>query len=360
LVDWTNESTGTVESYHWDFGDGQTSSAASPTYIYMQPGTYPVTLTVSGPGGTDSKTYSESIVVTGESPYFTQGPFPVDDSTDTGAIDGVGESDGECREFPIEYGELDVDSAGRWVTFEPCFDDPVVIAKVVSTYDVDPVVVIIDDVDSSGFSIRLREWDYLDDAHATEKVYYVVVERGRHQLPDGAWIEADRVDVAKINSFGSTIYSEPFTTKPVVLTTVSGYNGAKAVTTRVQKVGLDGFEAQLQTQEADKKLRSRVAGTIAYIAWEPSSVELNGFQVEVDRMVEGISHAPTTMEYALQSERQPVLLADMQTTNGSDTASLRVVENDAASVEVWVQEEQSKDRETKHVTEEVGYLVILR
>jgi len=353
LVDWTNESTGTVESYHWDFGDGQTSSAASPTYIYMQPGTYAVTLTVSGPGGSDSKTYSESVEVTGESPYFTQQPFPVDDPTDGG------ESDDVPGELSIEVGELDVDSAWQWVDLQQSFNDPVVIAKVVSAYDVDPVVVIIDDVDSSGFSIRLREWDYQDDFHAIETVYYVVVERGRHQLPDGAWIDADRVDIAKINRFGSTTFSEPFIMAPVVLTTVSAYAGLNAVTTRVRKVGLDGFEAKLQTQEVDKKLRTRVAGTIAYIAWEPSSVELNGFQVEVDRMVEGVNHAPTTIDYAVPSELPPILLADMQTTNGGDTASLRVADNDVASVDVWVQEDQSKDRETRHVPEEVGYLVIV-
>ncbi len=261
-------------------------------------------------------------------------------------------------ELSIEVGELDVDSAWQWVDLQQSFDDPVVIAKVVSAYDVDPVVVLIDDVDSSGFSIRLREWDYLDDSHATETVYYVVVERGRHQLPDGAWIEADRVDIAKINSFGFTTYSAPFITAPVVLTTVSAYDGSNAVTTRVRKVGLDGFESELQAQEAEKKLRSRVAGTIAYIAWEPSSVELNGFQVEVDRMVEGINHAPTTIDYTVPSALPPILLADMQTTNGRDTASLRVAGNDVASVDIWVQEEQSKDRETRHVPEEVGYLII--
>ncbi len=319
----------------------------------MQPGTYAVTLTVSGPGGSDSKTYSESVEVTGESPYFTQQPFPVDDPTDGG------ESDDVPGELSIEVGELDVDSAWQWVDLQQSFNDPVVIAKVVSAYDVDPVVVIIDDVDSSGFSIRLREWDYQDDFHAIETVYYVVVERGRHQLPDGAWIDADRVDIAKINRFGSTTFSEPFIMAPVVLTTVSAYAGLNAVTTRVRKVGLDGFEAKLQTQEVDKKLRTRVAGTIAYIAWEPSSVELNGFQVEVDRMVEGVNHAPTTIDYAVPSELPPILLADMQTTNGGDTASLRVADNDVASVDVWVQEDQSKDRETRHVPEEVGYLVIV-
>ncbi|MGW8178526.1 MAG: PKD domain-containing protein, partial [bacterium] len=40
-------------SYHWDFGDGYTSQAMNPTYTYVQAGTFLVTLTVTGPGGTD-------------------------------------------------------------------------------------------------------------------------------------------------------------------------------------------------------------------------------------------------------------------------------------------------------------------
>ncbi len=42
-------------SYYWDFGDGHTSNAISPTYTYVQPGTYQITLYVTGPGGNDSR-----------------------------------------------------------------------------------------------------------------------------------------------------------------------------------------------------------------------------------------------------------------------------------------------------------------
>lgn len=55
-VTFTNTSTGSITSYGWDFGDGVgTSTAASPPYAYALPGTYKVTLTVTGPGGTDSQ-----------------------------------------------------------------------------------------------------------------------------------------------------------------------------------------------------------------------------------------------------------------------------------------------------------------
>ncbi len=63
-------------TYYWDFGDGHTSNAINPEYTYMQPGTYQVTLTVTGPGGHDSKS---QIVHVYPSPraYFDVSPTKV-------------------------------------------------------------------------------------------------------------------------------------------------------------------------------------------------------------------------------------------------------------------------------------------
>jgi hypothetical protein len=62
-VQFTDQSTGTGPlNYQWNFGDGTTSSAKSPTHQYTKvPAgqssvTYTVTLTVTGPGGTSTAT----------------------------------------------------------------------------------------------------------------------------------------------------------------------------------------------------------------------------------------------------------------------------------------------------------------
>ena len=53
----------------------------------------------------------------------------------------------------------------------------------------------------------------------------------------------------------------------------------------------------------------------------------------------------------------PVFLADMQTTDGFDAATLRWQDKDSRGVKVKVEEEQSLDSETSHTTEMVGYMV---
>ena len=43
----SSDEDGTIISYHWDFGDGQTSSGAKVSHTYTTPGTYNPTLTVT-------------------------------------------------------------------------------------------------------------------------------------------------------------------------------------------------------------------------------------------------------------------------------------------------------------------------
>ncbi|MCH8986671.1 PKD domain-containing protein, partial [Patescibacteria group bacterium] len=49
-----------VESYLWEFGDGETSTEANPAHIYKQAGTYTVRLTITS---TDGKTYTETTII---------------------------------------------------------------------------------------------------------------------------------------------------------------------------------------------------------------------------------------------------------------------------------------------------------
>lgn len=54
--DFSNSSTGDT-SWQWDFGDSGTSSQQNPTHDFPSSGDYTVTLTVTGPGGTDTATH---------------------------------------------------------------------------------------------------------------------------------------------------------------------------------------------------------------------------------------------------------------------------------------------------------------
>lgn len=64
-INFINNSTNCSSTYAWSFPGGSpaSSAATSPTVIYSTPGTYAVTLTVTTPGGADTKTISNYITV---------------------------------------------------------------------------------------------------------------------------------------------------------------------------------------------------------------------------------------------------------------------------------------------------------
>lgn len=62
-VNFTDESTGDVIGWLWDFGDGNTSNVQNPQHTYTQPGLYTVTLTASNPSGSNTRMKSDYISV---------------------------------------------------------------------------------------------------------------------------------------------------------------------------------------------------------------------------------------------------------------------------------------------------------
>lgn len=57
-VQFTNQSTGDITNYLWNFGDGETSNLIHPNHLYDRGGQITAKLTATGPGGSSSKTMS--------------------------------------------------------------------------------------------------------------------------------------------------------------------------------------------------------------------------------------------------------------------------------------------------------------
>ncbi len=63
-LNFLNTSTGAITNYAWGFGDGTTSTAQAPIHVYSAAGIYTVTLTATGPGGSNTQTRGNYLTVT--------------------------------------------------------------------------------------------------------------------------------------------------------------------------------------------------------------------------------------------------------------------------------------------------------
>ena len=77
---------------------------------------------------------------------------------------------------------------------------------------------------------------------------------------------------------------------------------------------------------------------------------------EVAQAANGLTDTWSTVPFQQPSAQAPLFLADMQTNNNSDTAALRADNATPTGVQLKVEEEQSKDTETTHQRETLGYL----
>jgi PKD repeat protein len=64
VVHFTDQSTGEITDWAWDFGDGSTSTSKNASHTYRIAGTYTVSLEVTGPDGSDTESKTDYITVT--------------------------------------------------------------------------------------------------------------------------------------------------------------------------------------------------------------------------------------------------------------------------------------------------------
>jgi PKD repeat protein len=321
-VAFTDASTGSITTWAWDFGDGSTSTLRQPSHTYTTPGTYTVKLTVTGTGGSNTAT---------KTGYITMAP----------AL--------------LEVGDVTVDYVWKRITFRQVFIDPIVVATPLSSNDFAPAIIRIRNVGPTGFEIRVQEWDYLDGAHLPETVSYLAMERGSHALGTGIRVEAGRMTTNKVTSWPTVSFQQGFfQVAPVLLTAVTSFNEADAVITRVDGVSAHDFQIGLQEQTSNAP--SHGTENIDYIAWEPSAGTVDGLLFEVKNTTNVVTDQVYTLQFTELFLTPPMFLAGMQTTHGTDPATLRWDHKDQSQVVIQLQEEVSTVPNLTHTTEVVGYM----
>jgi hypothetical protein len=69
-VNFTDQSCGTITSWQWSFGDGDASNEQNPSHTFSKPGIYTMSLTVTGPSGSDTEIKTDFISVLAGIPWI--------------------------------------------------------------------------------------------------------------------------------------------------------------------------------------------------------------------------------------------------------------------------------------------------
>ncbi len=242
------------------------------------------------------------------------------------------------------------------VNLEQSYKNPVVVAGLATYNESDPITVRVRNVTSNSFEIQIDEWDFYDRFHAPEVVGYFVVEAGVHKLPDGTVIVADN---KLINHHWSSVsYGHVFVDTPVVLSQMASENGPASATTRMDQIDNRSFSVRLQKQEIADKMHA--FENVSWIAIEEGFGN-SFFQSYTSMLYDGVSHVEEEIMFQPGLFfAKPIVFGNMQTYRDDDPATLRLSSNGASkdSMFVFVEEERSWDRETKHAVEQVGVFAL--
>ncbi len=349
-VTFEETSTGNVTSRHWSFGDGATSTGNTAVHTYVQPGVYTVELSANGPAG-EARESKVAYVNVSAHDADEANPFVPGYSLPGSALPG--HLDETFDVLPIAVGDLQIDDTWQRIDFDRTFDDPIVVVKGLSAFGDDPAVVRIKDIDGTGFSVRVQEWDYSDGWHRLEHTSYIAMERGQHTLPGGVLVEAGSLSSGVTGAFEFQAFNTDFVEPPVVFVSVNSVNELDAVNSRLRIVNTHGFFVGLWEQEYNHQ--SHAEERIDYIAWEQSVGEVQGLRYEVGLTRGDIGHQPRSVEFESRFDDLPVFVVDLQSAREADPCALRWRDLGAGSARLWVQEERSRDLEIGHRPERVGY-----
>lgn len=322
--------------------------------------------------GNDRNLFIEKVVVAGQELKISDATYERDGKTDlTGQselwwqgelnfdLGGGSKPPTPSSQVIGEFGKLTVDHTGKWVAFDHSYENPVVIALTPSFNGADEVSVRFESTGSKGFRAVLDEPSNRGSGHTKETVSYLVIEEGTWKLPDGTKLQAGTETTYKVPKDGAEriAFDKVFDDSPVVLTQLQSFNGGDFAHARKTSVDRTGFGVVIEEEE---RLLNSGHGNekIGWVAIEEGSGTWSGHRYFADINTKGTTHDNTWLGFGSAFTQTPNIYAQTHSYKGADPASTRYVNVTKNAVNVFLQEDQTKDAETGHTAEDMDLLAL--
>ncbi len=246
-------------------------------------------------------------------------------------------------------------SSAQWhsVAFDQPITDAVVVMSGNTQNGSDPFTIRVRNVTENGFEFQIDEWDYLDGYHVTETLSWMAVEEGVHTLENGQTLYAGNENV---DSKKAKFDLPDELTDPVVLAQVQSVNEASAVTVRTDIQNNGKVQLYLQEEESIRN-KGHVDETVGVIAIDNGGAAAEG--IVVGTTGDKVRHTNFSESYGDDFNGvEHALFTNMQTDDGGDTSVSQISSSSDTGFSVHIEEEQSKNSEINHTTEDVGFAAI--
>jgi len=208
------------------------------------------------------------------------------------------------------------------------FVNPAVFTSAPTKNGSDGGAIRLANIDSAGFDISFKEWNYLDGTHTTESYDYLVMDHGVYSMADGSVIEVGSFTLDDTGVFLEIDFTEQFSSAPYLFLSIQTFNGSDTVSIRAKNITNTGFKAALYEQESLMATYHNVE-SISYIAIDPASGSHGVFNSD-------------------QGGKNFELYRETVSSNGALIGSHYYT----------IEEESSRDSETAHTSETVNVLEI--
>lgn len=313
------------------------------------------TYTIRNEYGQESSAYVDVNIFAVDDGDTPPDDTPPDDGSDKPPVD-TPPDDGVIH---MELGKETVfqENADGWftVTFEQVIEKAVVVMGPISWGNGDSAFASVRNVTDYGFEFQISEWDYQDGARPSlETVSWMAMSEGVYTLDDGTELVAGSTEVS-VDSQPENVrfdgYEFANSNAPIVFSqvTTDSVKNPDAIISRNSSVTSEGFQVQLQTEEAKQSI-SGYSETVDWIAIGDNNDPIDFDNLETE--LAGYRWVNT----GITLDDNDVLLADMQTIKGTDAAVVRYKLNGENEVLIRSHEDQSYDWEQYHAREKIGIM----
>ncbi|SEO19154.1 Succinylglutamate desuccinylase / Aspartoacylase family protein [Halogranum amylolyticum] len=258
------------------------------------------------------------------------------------------------QQSSVDYSAGMVTLDDYWQEFDVSdyYSHPAIVAPALSYNGRNPAHVRISGLTGSSFEARIEEWPYLDGSHTKAQAGYLMLNPGTYSTTNGRRIEVGRAQVN--HEWESVSFENSFSTTPVLFAMPQTTAGSDPIVARIQNASPSGFQYRVQEQDAERATEYHYEEVVSWMAFEPGRGSLGSRDYEANTTIADDSWQNIQFSRSYQN---PTFIADVMSYNGWNSTTIRWRNLTSSGVDLFIEEEQSADKETRHRDETVSYFV---